>query len=161
MTVIIHEGIRIILVQITQNISKTKNLHVLRQQEEHKPVTIGRFRHNLLQLFLRRQPRHRMQGIVPSSTRTEQHYFVQNRYDRADGQYDKPEPQQDVYLLVHDVEGQETQGIVLLDVAGWTESVEDALGESWEDPHHGVGPVFLIPSGKMQDISAISGELPT
>ena len=44
------------------------------------------------------------------------------------GDNDEPEPEEHVYLLVDDVEGQHAQRIQLLDRAGATELVELALG---------------------------------
>lgn len=46
--------------------------------------------------------------------------------DRSeDGQDNKPKPEEDVSLLIDNVEGEDTDGIVLFNGGRWTESVKE------------------------------------
>ena len=46
-----------------------------------------------------------------------------------DGNDDKPEPEEDVNLLVDDVEGQNANAVKLLNASGGSELVKSALGD--------------------------------
>lgn len=74
---------------------------------------------------------------------------------RQHGQYDEPEPQENVDLLVQNVERQQAQGVVLLDAARRPVLVERALGEPRKHLHHRIGPVLLVHAREVDDVRAV------
>ena len=72
---------------------------------------------------------------------------------------DEPEPEEDIDLLVEDVDGKNTLGIVSLDIAAGTVLVEGALGHPGKHPGHRVCPALLLHLNKGGRMDAVLGEL--
>lgn len=83
---------------------------------------------------------------------------VHHRPGTHHGQEDEPEPEEYVDLLVEDVEGEDAEGVYLLDRPGSTVLVEGALGHSREDPDHGVHAVFLVDAAEAEHVRAVGQE---
>lgn len=84
---------------------------------------------------------------------------VHEQADQHRGQYEEPEPDEDVRLLIDDVERQDAERVVLLDRPGCTVLVEDALGDPREYVDHRVDPVFLRHVRELQHPQPIADEL--
>lgn len=76
-------------------------------------------------------------------------------YDRQD---DKPEPQEDVDLLIEDIERQHAERVQLLYRAGGTELVEGALGHARKYLDHRVATLLLIHVAELEDLRAVREE---
>ena len=76
-----------------------------------------------------------------------------------DCENDKPEPEEDVDLLVEDVYGKDTLGIMALDVTTGSVLVEGALGDPGEDPGHRVSSALLLHLDKGGRVDPVLGEL--
>ncbi len=76
-----------------------------------------------------------------------------------DADDDKPEPEEDIDLLVNDVEGEDAEAIKLLNSPRRTELVEGALGDLGEDGSHWVPPVFWGEFGHGKDLGPVLCEL--
>lgn len=74
------------------------------------------------------------------------------------GEADQPEPDEDVNLLVDDVDGEHTHGVVCLDRPGRAELPEGALGDPGKDACHGVDSVLGIHIGEVDDLGAVRQE---
>ena len=72
---------------------------------------------------------------------------------------DEPEPEEDVDLLVDDVDGKNTLGIMSLNITTGTVLVEGALGHPGEHPGHRVGPALLLHLNKGGRVDPVLGEL--
>lgn len=86
--------------------------------------------------------------------RENNHNPVYQRKKCQNGQNNEPEPQEDVDFLVDHVQGENTHGVVLLQVSGNTVLVERALGHPRKDLDHGVDPVFLVTVNKCYHVEA-------
>lgn len=64
--------------------------------------------------------------------------------EREEAYDEQPKPDEDVDLLVDNIERENTESVVLLDVARRPELVEGALGHAWEHVNHGIDPILLI-----------------
>lgn len=71
------------------------------------------------------------------------------------GNQNKPEPEEDVNLLIDDVEGKNTEGIMLLDISWRPISMESTLCHPGKDFDHGVDSIHLISLRMSQDIQSI------
>lgn len=70
-------------------------------------------------------------------------------------------PEEDVDLLVEYVEGKDTEGIVGLYGSGGAELVEGTLGDSREDLHHRVAPLFLVLPRELYHLRPVCHEGPS
>ena len=86
--------------------------------------------------------------------------MVEQRDDGDHGEEDQPEPEEDVDLLVHDVDGQDADGVVRLHGAGGAVLEEAALGHPREDDGHGVDALLRVGLQELEDAEAVGGELP-
>ena len=77
---------------------------------------------------------------------------VEEGDDGDGGQDDEPEPQEDVDLLVHDVDGQHADGVVDLQRAGGAVLEEAALGDAREDHGHRVDALLGVGLQEGQDL---------
>lgn len=80
--------------------------------------------------------------------------------EAEDTEEEKPEPDENVDLLVDNVQRENAQRVVLLDVAWRPEFVEGALGHSGEDVNHRIDSILLILIGKWHNFNAISEKRP-
>ena len=72
------------------------------------------------------------------------HESVDDHQGREDPEDEKPEPQEDVDLLVDNVQREYAQGVVFLHFARSTKLVERALRHPRKDVDHWVQPVLLV-----------------
>ena len=82
--------------------------------------------------------------------------------DVKDCQYcedDEPEPEEDIDLLVEDVDGKNTLGIMSLDIPTGSVLVEGALGDPGKYPGHRVRSALLLHLHKGGRVDAVLGEL--
>ena len=84
---------------------------------------------------------------------------MQDVKDGEDCEDDEPEPEEDIDLLVEDVDGKDTLGIMSLDVTTGTVLVEGALGNPGKHPRHRVRPPLLLHLYEGGRGDAVGGEL--
>ena len=76
---------------------------------------------------------------------------VSNENGEEGGHDNKPEPQEDVSLLVYDVLREDAHGIVPADGSWRTEFVERAFGDTREHVDHRIETLLLVGIGERQN----------
>ena len=95
----------------------------------------------------------------PDSREPEETKVMQDVKDGEDCKDDEPEPEKDINLLVENVDGKDTLGIMSLDITTGTVLVEGALGHPGKHPGHGVRSLLLLQLRHGDDVTAVGGEL--
>ncbi|GFS31011.1 putative secreted protein [Trichonephila inaurata madagascariensis] len=106
------------------------------------------------------KPEAHAQNVHPHGRTREQDGVKYKHKSGHDGQYNEPEPQEDVNLLVDDIERHDAQGVVSLQVGGRSILLEAALGYPGEDPNHGINPVLWVRVDEVDYLESIVHELP-
>jgi len=75
-----------------------------------------------------------------------------------DGKNDEPEPQSDIDLLIDDVEGEDTHGVVLLDRTRGSVFVERTFRDSGKHHHHGIGSCVILFVDEIENFSTVGHE---
>lgn len=84
---------------------------------------------------------------------------VDERDSRDNRDNDEPKPQEDVDLLIDDVEGEDTEPVVVDDIPGRSVLVEGTLGNFGEDLGHRIHSFIGILLSEGEDLTPIGREL--
>lgn len=99
-----------------------------------------------------------MQQSRPYLRHEDDRCSVHHYGDEQDGQYEEPEPDEYVRLLVDNVQRQKAKGVVLLYRAGGTVLVEDTLGDAREHVDHRVDSLLLRRVRDLQHSQTVAEE---
>lgn len=148
-----------LLGQLRDHLAVDEGVHVVAQHVQQPPVADVRLPRQGLGHLVRDQLVPPVEHLGAQGGHAEQERPVQHQHRQQPRQDHEPEPDEDVRLLVDDVERQQAQRVVLLDRAGRTVLVEDALGDAGEHVHHGVHPLLLVLVRERHDAQAVAEEL--
>lgn len=123
------------LLQCSNEVAEVGRGHILGQQVDHEPIADAQPRHHIGQTAFVDQLAAARRNVNTHRSHQIDKEPVDDGKHRDQGDHVEPEPQENVYLLVDNVDGQNAHCIVLLHIAGRTESVERTLGQSGEDFH--------------------------
>lgn len=140
--------------QFMHDVTEYHRINILAKHVEEKPVTHFGMSHNCSDIVRANESETHPKQIDPHPGTHDNDYPVQNA---AEGQYpqnQKPEPQEDVYLLVDDIQRKDAHSVVTFHLAGDSVLVESAFCHSREDVYHWVHAVFLVALHKFQNIYA-------
>ena len=84
---------------------------------------------------------------------------INHEPNREKKEYEEPEPDANVNLVIDHVDRQDAEPVKLLDCSGGTKVVEGALGDLWKDPDHGVVAFLIVEHCKGKHLEAVGGEL--
>ena len=98
-------------------------------------------------------------GIDTEPRHEEHHHPVEDGHGGEHGHEDEPEPEEDIYLLVDYVEGEDAEAVVLGDGARGPVLVKCALGHFGKHHVHGVSPVLGALGGHSEHIPSVGRKL--
>ena len=84
---------------------------------------------------------------------------INHEPNREKKEYEEPEPDANVNLVIDHVDRQDAEPVKLLDCSGGTKVVEGALGDLWKDPDHGVVAFLIVEHCKGKHLESVGGEL--
>ena len=140
--------------QILHYVTENHRIYILAKHVEEEQVTHFGILHNCLDIgrFIKaKMPR------KDTNAHTGTYVDDDPVQDRTEGKYtqnEKPEPEDQIYLFVDDIQRKDAQDIVTLHLAGDTVLVERAFCHSGKDEDHWVHTVFLVAHHKFEDIYA-------
>lgn len=130
--------------ELLHHVTEDHRVHVLTEHIKQKPVAHFAPAHYKIYGFLLDQTISHPQQIHAHARREDDDHPVDDGDEGEHGQDDEPEPEEDVDLLVHHVQGKDAHGVVLFEFAGHSVFVEGAFGHPREDLDHGVDAVLLV-----------------
>ena len=84
---------------------------------------------------------------------------INHEPNREKKEYEEPEPDANVNLVIDHVDRQDAEPVKLLDCSRGTKVVEGALGDLRKDPDHGVVAFLIVEHCKGKHLEAVGGEL--
>ena len=84
---------------------------------------------------------------------------INHESNREKKEYEEPEPDSNVDLVVYHVDWEDAEPVKLLDCSGSTKVVERALGDLREDSDHGIVAFLIVEHCKGKHLETIGGEL--
>jgi len=98
-------GVAHLLREFHEEVPVEERVHVARQTVEYPPVAYVEFLADALADLDRQHPRRQMQQSPAQGRHEDDRHAIEEQADQQSGQYQEPEPDEDVRLLVDDVEG--------------------------------------------------------
>lgn len=140
--------------QFVHNLFEYQSIDVLAQHVEEEPVPHLALPDYGVDDFLVDEAEAQTQEVGPHARTEDDHEAVQQHEEREEHQQQKPKPEEDVDLLVDDVDGEDAQGVVLLQLPRGAELTEGALGHAREHEDHGIYPHLLVIFHELDHVQA-------
>lgn len=142
------------------DVTVNEHVNVLSEHVQKKPVAHFRAAHNDLHRFPFDEAETHSQQVDAQPRWEDDQCPIDDSNGGKNGEYQEPEPEEDVDLLVDHVQGQDTDGIMSLYFATHSIFVECALGHPREDVGERVYAILIV--GRVQehdDVQAKTQEL--
>jgi len=140
--------------QFVHDVTENHRIYILAKHVEEEPVTHFGISYNCPDIVRTNKSKTHPKEINPHPGTHDDDDPVQDTTEGKYPQNEEPEPEEDVYLLVDDIQRKDAHGIVTLHLAGDTVLVESAFCHSGKDVDHWIHTVFLVALHKFEDIYA-------
>ena len=130
--------------QVAHDLAEDAGVHVLADHVEQEPVADARLSNDDVDGVSADEPQAHVQEVGAYPRADHQQHSERVVDERQAGQAQKPEPQEHVQLLVHNVQRQDAQHVHDLYVARGAVFPERAFGHAWEHPDERVDAILRV-----------------
>jgi len=142
------------------HVLKYDRVNILTEQVEEEPVADVTLPDYCVYAFFFHSPVSQAKHKCPDVRAEDDDYSVDDDQAGKEAQEEKPEPDEDVDLFVDYIERENTERIVLFNVARRSKLVKRALCHPGEDIDHRVNPVLLVAIRKRHHFNSVGEERP-
>ena len=140
--------------QFVHDLLEDDGVDILPEHVEQEPIAHFGLLYDHVDALLLHESKANVEQVGPHPRREHDQRPIEDHQGREEEEQQHPEPEKDVDFFIDNVQGQDTHGVVFLDLARRAELVKRAFGHPGEDVDHGVDAIFLISLGERNHFDA-------